>query len=59
VEIRGSPNEICRQFGIGYRISVDSLKEESQVTEIRKAIVDILNSTDESKIQFEDMNFLA
>ena len=35
MEIRGSPHDICQRFGIGYRITVDSLEGEQDVREIK------------------------
>lgn len=58
LEIRGSPHEICQRFGIGYRITVDSLEQEHDVRSIKSLTSKILKM-DPAAISFNESSFLT
>lgn len=56
VEIRGSPYDICMKFGIGYRITVDNIRDEHQKNFVETNISQILG---QAKTSFSDTNFMT
>lgn len=59
LEIRGTPSEICQKFGIGYRISIDSLSAEHESEQIKSSLKNIFNFTSDEEIQFNDSHLLT
>ena len=50
LEARGTPNEICQRFGIGYRLIVDNLTEEAQVQTLLSEVLQVLEFDSETQV---------